>query len=208
MRLASYNCDELFVRVSTPRPNFFDDKFFQDPRLVNSAESWRKGAKLELLHYTKNPKVSDYHVHTHLEPAGDNVRLVVNWTRPAVTKKRGEAFPFAEDVHVWVRRFFRSAVYPVRVSAYFVFPRSKYVSSLGLPVPSWFPIVKKRRLVLGLRTAAELPGAVAASVITDLHEKQIIISVSALLKQKLSRLNPQLLLAKFRPLVVDYVEKR
>jgi len=209
MQLTRYHCDELILTLRAGRDDFHNEQFFRDPRLRAEAKNWEKGASLELLHYTLYPKISDYHVHTQLRLVGQKVRLVIYWTRGVVRRKPGAEYPFAEDVHEWIRKFLKPDVYPITVYGHFLFPSSRYISAVGLPMPFWGPTKRERRKrIVGLQVSAELRGAEDAMVITAAYEKHVFISVAAWFRTKLSRLDPEGLLKKFNRLVLDFVEER
>ena len=209
MKLRKYHCDDLFIRLTTHREKFFSEKFFRDPRLSEDAESWGKGAPLEFLHYTNNTRLSDYHVHTYLARMKQDVNLALNWSEGVVRKTRSSSYPFAEDVHEWIQEFFKKHVYPVRVSAYYLFPHSAYVSSVGLPMPFWVPSQRRgRRTILGIRVSADLRGAEDATVLTDVHQEHILVALSVRFKARLSQMKPDSLLKKFNPLVLEFVKER
>lgn len=209
MKLRKYNCKELFVRITTSRSNFLAQKFFSDQTLKGAAKEWEKGAPVEIMQYTRSRQRSDYHVHNHLRLVGKDVRFVMTWATPAITAARSAFPPFAEDVHQWIRRFFKPQYYQVRCSGHFLFPRSRYESSLGLPLPLWLLRRRSgRRQILGIRASVDMKGAEEASVVSDLHEKHIFVSVLAEYRLRLSALNPQVILESMAPVAFDLVERK
>lgn len=208
MKLGKHHCTEIVLRFVTERENFANKRFFSDPRLSKHAQDWEKGTPLEFLHYTKNPKTSDYHIHTRVDLEGSDVRLFMKWVRPTAKTTRKSAYPYAEDAVTWIRRFFRSNIYAIRCSADFQFPRSRFASKLGIPAPLWDETGTTGQVIRGIRVGVELVGAKDASVVTDVFDNELLVIAMAAFRTKLSQVKPEVLLAKFSRLVKGFVREK
>ncbi len=209
MKLARYRCKELTLRLTTDKENFSAKKFFSDPRVSKHVKDWEKGAPLEFLHYTGNPRVSDYHVHTRVELDGSDVELYMRWTTPTARRTRKSTYPFAEDASAWISRLFKNNVFLIRCSAYYLFPRSRYMSTLGIPMPLWIESpARGTQTISGMRVRLPLSGARDASVVTDTIDDELFVKASAVFKMRLSQARPEGLLVKFSRLVEKFVREK
>ncbi len=210
MNLKKYRCEEFVLRLTTDKDSFLDAKFFGDPRVAHFASEWKKGSPLQLLHFTKNPGVSDYHTHTRLWVLRERVRLVLDWVARAYRKSKDAQYPFAEDVTEWIDKFFVRKLYFVRVTAFYSFPSSLYTSQLGLPMPFLGPGGRTRpRRVVGMSVSVDLKDALRTFVDTHIiDDKEIVLAIVASYKGRITRLGPEDLLPRFESLAKSFVSER
>ncbi len=208
MKLRKFDCEEIVLRLTTNYKDFSAKKFFRDTGLSESAADWENGAPLELLHNTSNPRASDYHVHTRLRRVKQSVQLTLGWNKPATKKRKKSAFPVAEKVPEWIEKFFKGYIYSPLITAYYLFPRTRYESCVRLPTPFWGPPTRARS-VTGISVSTELRGAADSDVIIDASDdEELSILVFARFRMRLSRLKPEFFLEKFAPLVKDFVKEK
>jgi hypothetical protein len=206
MELRRYKCEEFILRLAADPSAFLPTKFFSDPRVSGLASEWGKGSPLNLLHYTKNPRTADYHAHTGLRLSAKKVRLTLTWVLPALRKPRGASYPFAEDVLGWIDGFFKKRPYLARVSAFYRFPTSRYISSLGLPAPLFWSVRKRRpRTIVGMTVSARIEGALDATVDTRLVGKRALaVGIMASYNKRIVELGPEGLLPGYASLVNEF----
>ena len=216
MKFKRYHCQGFTVRFRTERKNFAQEKFFRDPRISEFSAQWENGEPLNLTHFTKNLRASDFHIHAQLRSIKSIVRVNVRWVEGTIKRPKGARAPFAEDFLRWINQFFRSTLYRASVSANYLFSTSKYASSLSLPWPFVAPwphmppeLWRKPRIVVGMRMLEALRGASRATVETEVFDDESLwVMIDASYRERLLGLAPEKLLPEFDRLVREYIVKR
>ena len=147
------NCDHVQYGLAVSLSKFDLAKLKKEiRRMTDQSRHWIKRDDVLIgVAPTRNILQADYHVHFNCHWTKRDFHATIGYFRGIERSQRDNKGPFAEDIMMWLGKFFRSEKATASVTVAFKYHEKKWAANLPLPI----------RLPIGLSREVEVVGMVA-----------------------------------------------